>query len=68
MEESLLRMEGEAGQDRALRGEARRGATRIVEGRLGLATRRDKVDYRVVWARVGMYVGYVPYLSSGGGR
>lgn len=47
--EDSLRMEGEAGQDRAGPGEARRGATRIVEGRLGLATDTDKVDYRVVW-------------------
>lgn len=49
MKDSQLRMEGEAGQGRARRGESRRGATWIVEGRLGLASGSDKVDYRVVW-------------------
>lgn len=49
MKDSQLRMEGEAGQGRARRGESRRGATWIVEGRLGLASDTDKVDYRVVW-------------------
>lgn len=47
--EDSLRMEGEAGQGRARRVESRRGATRIVEGRLGSATGTNKVDYRVVW-------------------
>lgn len=43
-----------------------RGATRIVESRLGLATGTDKVDYRVVWARIGMYVCTVSRQAEGG--